>query len=142
MNRMKKSILIEILVFLLWCLTLFLTVDFERTTIYFWVEALFVIGAFFIVAYTFATDANTNESTVETGAVTYIYSVIYLCVCLVSNSFHMIVFTERKNKLMLIMNGLVLIAYVAILMASNNATNRANRQTQEITQRIIPIAIY
>ena len=54
----------------------------------------------------------------------------------------MIVFTERKNKLMLIMNGLVLIAYVAILMASNNATNRANRQTQEITQRIIPIAIY
>lgn len=142
MRNLKRGIIIELMILISWIISVILLVDFDKVATYFWIEAAFVLLAYVIVVVTYLVVPNGKEGTQEINAILFIITFIYLLSQIITNSIAMLVFPDKKNKLVIIVDCLVIVVYITILMFAVQYAKRLNEQVESVSQKITPTVNY
>ncbi len=142
MRNLKKGIIIELMVLVTWIISMILLVDFDKVSTFFWIEGAFVLLAYLIVIVTNLVVPNGNEGTCEVNAIPFIISIIYLISQIITNSIAMLIFPGKKNKLIIIMDCIVIVVYVTALMFAVQYAKRLNKQIEKVNHKTTPTVNY
>lgn len=133
----KRTAVIYLLALVAWCIVIFAFADYDRIGFYFWGGFAFgavsfitaVISLLFIKTYE-------NENLTEINYIPFYYTSAYLLVSLVINSCFVYRMAGKYNLLLVIANLLILFAFIAIRVNTDDYAKDLDKQTKKIEKKI------
>lgn len=133
-NNINSILIIELLVFIGWCVSVILFTNFRYTGFNFWCGFFSTVFAFLVVCISLITmNQSQNINTKEVTLIPYVISIVYLGVAIVFNGifiFGMYIFLSR---ILVTFNIIWFILFVGIRLSAVNYIKHIENQTKKIT---------
>lgn len=136
-DGIKKIFIIEILLFICWCLIVLMFTNYDKVGFYFWGGFGFGVLSFLVAGVSLLLiKTKHNRSTTEINYVPIYLTLVYLSVSIVINTY----FTFRKagnfNILLVIFNSVILVLFIGIRLYTDGYVARVDEQTRHSAQKI------
>ncbi len=140
-NNIKKLSIIELLLFISWCVVVLVFADYDRAGFYYWGGFCFGLISFVVAgASLLLIKATNNSSTAEINYIPVYYTSIYLFVSIVINTYFIFRATGKYNIILVVLNLLVLITFIALRLYSGDYIKRVDKQTRHSAEKIRPMS--
>lgn len=140
-DSIKKSSIIELLLFIGWCLVVLVFADYDRAGFYFWGGFCFGVISFVVAGVSLLLIKITNnKNTTEINYIPVYYTSVYLLVSLIINTLFVFLVTGKYNIILVVLNLVVLVAFISIRLYTSDYITRVDRQTRYSADKISPIS--
>jgi hypothetical protein len=140
-NNIKKLSIIELLLFVSWCVIVLVFADYDGAGFYYWGGFCFGLISFVVAgASLLLIKASNNSSTTEINYIPVYYTSIYLLVSIVINTYFIFLATGKYNIILVVLNLLVFIAFIALRLYSGDYIKRVDNQTRHSAEKIRPMS--
>ena len=139
-DHLKNLFLIELLLFIGWCVVVLVFADYDRAGFYFWGGFGFGLLSFIVAGVSLLlTKTTSNRNTTEINFIPVYYTSVYLLVSIIINTYFIFRVTGKFNIILVVLNLTVLTAFVAIRLYINDYVARVDKQTKHSEEKIMPI---
>ena len=124
------------LVGILWTAVVCILADFDDAGFYFWGALAFGLVSFILVIIMqYVTNSVKDRNTTEAVGVLEVYSVIYLVLSIAVNTFFAIKLDGEYGKVLVIINLVLIVAYVLEMSAAGKNVERIKTQAEVSVQK-------
>lgn len=138
-DRYKNIILIELLLFIGWCIVALVYADYDRAGFYFWGGFSFGFISFIVAGVSLLLIKKTNSR--NATEITYIpvyYTAVYLLVSIIINTYFVFRVSGKSNLVLVVLNLLVLISFIAIRNYADDYLDRIEKQSNSSIEKLSP----
>lgn len=136
-----KLSIIMLLLFVSWCLVVLVFADYDRAGFYFWGGFGFGLISFVVAgASLLLINITNNRNTTEINYIPVYYTSVYLLASAIINTFFIFRVTGKYNIILVVLNLVVLVAFISIRLFTGDYITRVDRQTIYSTDKISPIS--
>ncbi len=141
-DGIKKIFIIELLLFISWCVVVLVFADYDRAGFYFWGGIGFGFLSYIVSAASlFFIKINNNRSTTEINYIPVYYTALYLIGTVIINTYFVFRTEGKFNVILVVTNLALLIAFVALRLYTDDLVSRVNQQTLHSAEKIRPITL-
>lgn len=139
-DGIKKIFIIEILLFICWCLIVMAFADYDKAGFYFWGGFCFGFLSYLIAGVSLLLiKTNNNRNTTEINYIPVYYTMVYLLVSIVINTYFTFRITGKYNIILVILNSVILVSFIGIRLFTDSYVARVDEQTIRLSKKISPI---
>lgn len=139
-NGIKRISLIELLLFIGWCVVVLVFADYDRAGFYFWGGLGFGFLSFIVAGVSLlCIKTNNNRNTTEISYIPVYYTVLYLIVAVIINTYFIFRAEGKYNVILVVSNLVLLVAFISIRLYSEDFVTRVDEQTRHSAEKIRPI---
>lgn len=136
----NRLYIIEFLLFIGWCAVVLVFADYERAGFYFWGGFGFGLLSFIVTgASLLLIRTRNNRNTTEISYIPVYYTAVYLLVSIIINTYFVLRITGKFNIVLVILNLMILVAFIAIRLYTDDFVARVDEQTRHSVEKIRPI---
>lgn len=139
-DGIKKIFIIQLLLFISWCVVVLVFADYDRAAFYFWGGFGFGFLSFIVAGVSLLRiKTNNNRNTTEISHIPVYYTALYLMVTVIINTYFVFRVEGKFNIILVVTNFVLLVAFIAIRLYSDDLLSRVNEQTKHSAEKLIPI---
>ena len=139
-NSIKKLAIIELLVFIGWCSVVLIFADYDRAGFYFWGGFSFGVISFIAAGVSLLLIKTLdNENTTEINYIPVYYTSIFLFITTSINTYFAFRGTGKYNIVLVVLNLVILIGFIAIRLDTDDYAKRVDKQTKHSAEKIKPV---
>lgn len=140
-DGIKKLSIIELLIFIGWCVVVLVFADYDRAGFYFWGGFGFGFLSFIVAgASLFLIKKRNNRNTTEINFIPVYYTDAYLFVSIIINTYFVFRVTGKYNVILVVLNLVLLVAFINIRLYTDGFAARVDEQTRQSAEKLRPIA--
>lgn len=140
-GSIKKISIIKLLLFISWCVVVLVFADYDRAGFYFWGGFSFGFISFVVAGTSLLfIKITNNRNTTEINYIPVYYTSIYLLVSIIINTYFVFRATGKYNIILVVLNLVILIAFITIRLYSDDYIARVDKQTRHSAEKIRPIS--
>lgn len=139
-DGIKKISMIELLLFISWCVVVLVFADYDRAGFYFWGGFGFGFLSFIVAGVSLLRiKTNNNRNTTEISYIPVYYTALYLIVAVIINTYFIFRVEGKRNVILVVTNLVLLVAFIAVRLYSEDLVSRVDEQTIHSAEKIRPI---
>lgn len=139
-DSIKKISVIELLLFISWCVVVLVFADYDRAGFYFWGGFGFGFLSFIVAGVSLLSiRINNNRNTAEISYIPVYYTALYLIVTVIVNTYFVFRLEGKFNVILVATNLILLVAFIALRLYSDDLVARVDEQTIYSAEKIRPI---
>lgn len=132
--------IIEILLFISWCIIVLVFADYEKAGFYFWGGFGFGFLSFIIAGVSLVLiRVKDNRNVIEISYTPVYFTTIYLVISIVINTYFSFQASGKYNVILVMLNLLILIAFISIRLYTDDFVSRVDEQTKYSVEKIRPV---
>jgi hypothetical protein len=136
----KKLSIIELLLFISWCVVVLVFADYDRAGFYFWGGFGFGVLSFIVAGVSLLyVKIKNNRNTTEINYIPVYYTALYLIVTVIIDTCFAFRVAGTNNVILVIINLALLVAFIALRIFSDDLVSRVDKQTIYSEEKIRPI---
>lgn len=140
-DSIKKISIIELLMFIGWCVVVLVFADYDRAGFYFWGGFGFGFLSFIVAGVSLLLiKMKNNRNTAEINYIPVYYTAVYLLVAIIINTYFVFRVTGKFNVILVVLNSVLLVAFIAIRLYTDSFVARVDEQTRQSAEKLRPIA--
>lgn len=139
-DSIKKISIIELLIFIGWCVVVLVFAEYDRAGFYFWGGFSFGFLSFIIAGVSLLLiKAKNNRNTTETSYIPVYYTAVYLLTSIIINTYFVFRATGRLNIILVVLNAVILVLFITIRLFTDGYVERVDNQTRHSATKIRPV---
>lgn len=139
-DSIRKIFIIELLLFIGWCVVVLAFADYDRAAFYFWGGFGFGVFAFIVAAISFLyTNIISNRNTTEINYIPVYITSVYLIAAIIVNTYFAFREKGKLNVILVSVNLLLFIVFIGLRLYTDDYQIRVDKQTVHSATKIKPI---
>ena len=140
-SSIKKILIIELLLFITWCIVVLMFIDYDRAGFYFWGGFCFGIISFIIAGISILLIKTTkNDNTTEINFIPVYYTAVFLLISTIINTYFIFQVVGKYNIILVSLNLVVLSIFISIRLYTGDYIARVDMQTRHSVEKIRPMS--
>jgi hypothetical protein len=136
----KNLYIIELLLFIGWCVIVLAFADYEKARFYFWGGFGFGFLDFVIAGLSlFLIKRRINRNVAEISYIPVYYTTIFLLVSIIINTYFIFRIAGKFNIILVALNLVILVSFIAIRLNTEGYVERVDEQTKYSAEKLRPV---